>query len=200
MVWNYDESYMRVSKHLDDMGEIEIKPYVKEMDLDSLSETRCRDIFGAHVYAEFVMLARSPIATYTLVASGRTSSPRGFGSVSGQYDTLRSIVERVIGVERSGGIGRIRAGQSRASLEFSSRAAAGAQLTLRRAQSVTGRHRPAGATTCDSKVARFDVRGRARTRRIRAEQSAERAESTISRRRGMQPGPASAQHRSRRSR
>jgi hypothetical protein len=52
MVWKYDESYKRVSRHLDEMGEIEINPYVKEMDLDGLSETRCRDIFGAHVYAE----------------------------------------------------------------------------------------------------------------------------------------------------
>ena len=52
MAWNRDESERRVREHLDTMGEIEIKPYTREMDLDNLSETCCRSIFGAHVYAE----------------------------------------------------------------------------------------------------------------------------------------------------
>jgi hypothetical protein len=52
MAWNYDTSYERVKAHLDGMGEIEIKPYTREMDLASLTETRCRDIFGAHIYGE----------------------------------------------------------------------------------------------------------------------------------------------------
>jgi hypothetical protein len=52
MAWNYNTSYERVQKHLDEMGDIEIKPYSREMDLENLSETRCRDIFGAHVYGE----------------------------------------------------------------------------------------------------------------------------------------------------
>lgn len=52
MTWSYDESYERVQQHLDGMGEIEIEPLVREMDLENLSETRCRDIFGAHVYGE----------------------------------------------------------------------------------------------------------------------------------------------------
>jgi hypothetical protein len=52
MAWNREESDRRVRKHLDEMGEIEIKPYTREMDLDNLTETRCRSIHGAHVYAE----------------------------------------------------------------------------------------------------------------------------------------------------
>lgn len=57
MSWNYDRSDERVKKHLDEMGEIEIKPMAREMNLDNLSETVCRDIFGAHVYAEIRNLA-----------------------------------------------------------------------------------------------------------------------------------------------
>jgi hypothetical protein len=52
MTWNYQNSHDRVSAHLRDMGEIEVEPLVREMDFDNLTETRCRQIFGAHVYAE----------------------------------------------------------------------------------------------------------------------------------------------------
>ena len=52
MTWNYQTSHDRVSAHLHDMGEIEVEPLVREMDFDNLSGTRCRQIFGAHVYAE----------------------------------------------------------------------------------------------------------------------------------------------------
>ena len=52
MTWDYQRSYDRVAKHLETMGEIEIEPLVREMDLDNLSETRCRQIYGSHVYAE----------------------------------------------------------------------------------------------------------------------------------------------------
>jgi hypothetical protein len=69
MPWNYDTSLDRVQKHLDIMGEIEVLPYTREMDLDGLSETRCRDIFGAHVYAEIRNLS-------TLVSERTTKSER----------------------------------------------------------------------------------------------------------------------------
>lgn len=53
MSWNYDESVERISSHLDSMGEIEVQKLKREADLDNLlSETKCREIFGAHVYAE----------------------------------------------------------------------------------------------------------------------------------------------------
>ena len=51
MAWDYNESKTRIRKHLDGMGEIEVEKLVREADLDTLlTETRCREIYGAHVY------------------------------------------------------------------------------------------------------------------------------------------------------
>jgi class 3 adenylate cyclase len=51
MGWDYDESLERIRYHLDDMGEIEVKKLRREADLENLlSETKCREIYGAHVY------------------------------------------------------------------------------------------------------------------------------------------------------
>jgi len=52
MTWRYDRSEERVKTHLQNIGEIEVEPLVREMDLENLSETVCRQIYGAHVYAE----------------------------------------------------------------------------------------------------------------------------------------------------
>jgi class 3 adenylate cyclase len=53
MSWNYNTSLNRVEKHLDGMGEIEVEKLVRDADLNSLlSETTCRDIYGAHVYVD----------------------------------------------------------------------------------------------------------------------------------------------------
>jgi class 3 adenylate cyclase len=52
MGWSYEKSKERIKKHLDGMGEIEIEKLVREADLQSLlTETRCREVYGAHVYA-----------------------------------------------------------------------------------------------------------------------------------------------------
>jgi class 3 adenylate cyclase len=52
MAWNYKVSKARIEQHLANMGEIEIKKLTRDADLDSLlSETCCRQIYGAHVYA-----------------------------------------------------------------------------------------------------------------------------------------------------
>lgn len=69
MAWNYDVSLDRVQKHLDSMGEIEVLPYTREMDLEGLSETRCRDILGSHIYAEIRNLS-------TLVSERVTKAER----------------------------------------------------------------------------------------------------------------------------
>jgi hypothetical protein len=51
MSWDYDRSLERVRHHLDNMGEIEIEKLEREADLEKLlSETCCREIYGAHVY------------------------------------------------------------------------------------------------------------------------------------------------------
>ena len=52
MSWNYERSLRRIEQHRDSIGEIEIQKLVREADLDQLlTETRCREIYSAHVYA-----------------------------------------------------------------------------------------------------------------------------------------------------
>ena len=69
MSWNYDTSLERIQKHLDNMGEIEVEKLVREADLNTLlTETRCREIHGAHVYVyitNFARLATESIADAT---------------------------------------------------------------------------------------------------------------------------------------
>lgn len=51
MSWNYEDSKKRIQNHIDNMGEIEVKKLTRESDLESLlTETKCREIYGAHVY------------------------------------------------------------------------------------------------------------------------------------------------------
>lgn len=53
MTWNYDRSRDRIQAHLDVMGDITVEKLIREADLSSLlSETNCREIFGAHVYVQ----------------------------------------------------------------------------------------------------------------------------------------------------
>lgn len=57
MPWNYQTSTDRVRTYLDNLGEIEIEDLDREMDLDNLTPTKCRKIYGAHVYGEIRNLA-----------------------------------------------------------------------------------------------------------------------------------------------
>ncbi|HYU75725.1 MAG TPA: hypothetical protein VEL31_23890, partial [Ktedonobacteraceae bacterium] len=53
MSWDKKRSLDRIQKHLDGMGEIEVKKLTREADLEQLlSETICREIYGAHVYIQ----------------------------------------------------------------------------------------------------------------------------------------------------
>jgi class 3 adenylate cyclase len=53
MSWDYNTSLERVETHLQNMGEIEVEKLVRDADLHNLlSETCCRDIYGAHVYLD----------------------------------------------------------------------------------------------------------------------------------------------------
>jgi class 3 adenylate cyclase len=66
MGWRYDRSRDRIKEHLDSIGDIEIEKLVKEADLDSLlTETRCREIFGTHVYISVSNFARLVAETST---------------------------------------------------------------------------------------------------------------------------------------
>ena len=53
MSWNYQRSMDRIRAHLENMGDIEVEKLRREADLEQLlSETTCRDIYGAHVYVQ----------------------------------------------------------------------------------------------------------------------------------------------------
>jgi class 3 adenylate cyclase len=59
MSWDKKRSLDRIQKHLDSMGEIEVKKLTREADLEQLlSETTCREIYGAHVYIQVSNFAR----------------------------------------------------------------------------------------------------------------------------------------------
>lgn len=52
MTWQYERSLKRIELHRDTIGEIEIEKLVREADLNQLlTETCCREIYSAHVYA-----------------------------------------------------------------------------------------------------------------------------------------------------
>ncbi|WP_263385539.1 adenylate/guanylate cyclase domain-containing protein [Granulicella arctica] len=64
MSWDYNTSLNRVETHLQNMGEIEVEKLVRDADLHNLlSETCCRDIYGAHVYVDIPNFA--DLATLT---------------------------------------------------------------------------------------------------------------------------------------
>ena len=53
MAWDLNTSTNRVEHHLDTLGDIEVEKLTRDADLNSLlSETNCREIYGAHVYAD----------------------------------------------------------------------------------------------------------------------------------------------------
>lgn len=59
MGWKYSSSKERIEKYLKELGEIEIEKLTREADLESLlTETKCREIFGAHVYVTVSNFAR----------------------------------------------------------------------------------------------------------------------------------------------
>ena len=64
MSWSYQTSLSRVETHLQGMGEIEVEKLVRDADLHNLlSETCCRNIYGAHVYLDIPNFA--DLATMT---------------------------------------------------------------------------------------------------------------------------------------
>lgn len=94
MTWNFGVSDKRVQEHLDGMGEIEVKPYTREMDLDNLSETRCRRIFGAHIYAE--------IRNLSSLVSTRTSKTERQELIQATHLYQREVsrIAKAVGAER----------------------------------------------------------------------------------------------------
>ncbi len=56
MGWDRARSEARIKGFLDGIGEIEIEPMTRTMDLENLSETKCREITGTHLYSEIANL------------------------------------------------------------------------------------------------------------------------------------------------
>src|ERR1022692_3089735 len=51
MAWNYQRSLERIKQHVETLQNIKVEKLVREADLESLlSETCCRQIYGAHTY------------------------------------------------------------------------------------------------------------------------------------------------------
>src|SRR5437667_9552941 len=67
MSWNYDRSVSRVKEHIESLGTLTVEKLTKEADLESLlSETNCRQIFGAHSYFD--------IGNFATLASAATDN------------------------------------------------------------------------------------------------------------------------------
>lgn len=89
MGWNQTTSSERISQYLDNLGDIEIKKLVREADLDDLlSETVCRQIFGAHVYAT--------IPNFAELSSDTTLSRDGYARLIRCVHCYQREVSRIV--------------------------------------------------------------------------------------------------------
>lgn len=52
MAWDYERSCERIVAEADRLGSIEVSKLTRGMDLENLSPTNCREVFGAHVYVD----------------------------------------------------------------------------------------------------------------------------------------------------
>ena len=94
MSWSEAKAQERVKEQLKSIGEIEVKPLAREVtDLEALlSETTCRDIFGAHVYVD--------VTNFTELSSNameRDSYKRLIQATHVYQRELTRIVENVFG-------------------------------------------------------------------------------------------------------
>lgn len=89
MPWKQATSSERIAKHLENLGEIEVEKLVREADLDTLlTETVCREIFGAHVYAT--------IPNFTTLLSDKTLSKDGYARLIRCLHCYEREVSRIV--------------------------------------------------------------------------------------------------------
>lgn len=89
MSWNYEDSKKRIEDHTDNMGEIEIMKLARESDLENLlSETKCREIYGAHVY--FL------ISNFTRLASANASDEQEYKRLIQAVHVYQREVARIV--------------------------------------------------------------------------------------------------------
>jgi class 3 adenylate cyclase len=87
--WNQATSSARIAAHLENLGEIEVKKLVREADLDSLlTETVCRRIYGAHVYAT--------IPNFAELSSDTTLSRDGYARLIRCVHCYQREVSRIV--------------------------------------------------------------------------------------------------------
>jgi class 3 adenylate cyclase len=89
MSWTQTRSSERIAGHLANLGTIEIKRLVREADLDMLlSETVCRQIYGAHVYAT--------IPNFAHLSSDTTLSRDGYARLIRCVHCYQREVSRIV--------------------------------------------------------------------------------------------------------
>lgn len=78
MSWDYERSKARVEDHIDSIGQITVEKLKRDADLEALlSETNCRQIYGAHLYCD--------IGNFSTLASAATDNK----------DEMRRLVQGV---------------------------------------------------------------------------------------------------------
>jgi class 3 adenylate cyclase len=89
MSWNQVTSSARIAKHIKSLGDIEVKKLVREADLDQLlSESVCRQIYGAHVYAT--------ISNFVALSSDTTLSRDGYARLIRCVHCYQREVSRIV--------------------------------------------------------------------------------------------------------
>ena len=89
MSWNYDRSIERIRTHVDNIGEITIEKLKREADLEQLlSETNCREIYGAQVYID--------VTNFSSLASAATANKEDVKRLAQSVHLYQREVARIV--------------------------------------------------------------------------------------------------------
>src|SRR5580704_12071618 len=95
MGWNRDRSLGRIDedlKRLDADGGVTVEKLKREMDFDNLTDKRCREIFGAHVYATM-----SDFPEYATAPTKDNEYKKFIRGIHAYQSTAAYIVETIFG-------------------------------------------------------------------------------------------------------
>jgi len=89
MAWDYNRSKERIQKHLDGMAEIKVEKLTRDADLNSLlSETCCREIYGAHAYVN--------VSNFAHLASGSAEDEDRYKELIQAIHIYQREVSRIV--------------------------------------------------------------------------------------------------------
>jgi class 3 adenylate cyclase len=89
MGWNRERSSDRIKEHLDRLGPIVVEKLKREAELESLlSETNCREIFGAHIYVG--------ISNFASLASNATNNQQEIKRLIQMVHIYQREVSRIV--------------------------------------------------------------------------------------------------------